>query len=213
MLAKFFVTPTTRFTLSLTLGKSVGIIAQLYLYYIRLATYNFVGLRWGYCFYDRRRPFSYYKFLTARTRRIQQLALFHADGLLDYLDEEDFPELVNAKEVEPVASAPIERTESLHSADATIVLHARNLISNKGRYPRNRQTYRTGVLWCIWLTVLTVTLPSYLYYGIVVKFTYLWFVLMGTIAGVVIAYLGRVTRWRLGTFPYLLERALELFKR
>lgn len=72
--------------------------------------------------------------------------MFHADGLLDYLDEEDFPELVKTSDNTSVRSALIERTSSAYSANPEIVLHARNVISNKGRYPRNRQTYRTGVL-------------------------------------------------------------------
>jgi predicted membrane protein len=45
---------------------------------------------------------------------------------------------------------------------------------NKSRYSRNRQTYRTGVFWCIWLTVLTVIGLYFYFYVFLIKFTYAW---------------------------------------
>lgn len=49
-----------------------------------------------------------------------------------------------------------------------------NEIYNKSRYSRNRQTYRTGVFWCIWLTVLTVIGLYFYFYVFLIKFTYIW---------------------------------------
>lgn len=49
-----------------------------------------------------------------------------------------------------------------------------NEIFNKSRYSRNRQTYRTGVFWCIWLTVLTVIGLYFYFYVFLIKFTYIW---------------------------------------
>lgn len=46
-------------------------------------------------------------------------------------------------------------------------------IFNKSRYSRNRQTYRTGVFWCIWLTVLTVIGLYFYFYVFLIKFTYI----------------------------------------
>jgi hypothetical protein len=48
-----------------------------------------------------------------------------------------------------------------------------NEIFNKSRYSRNRQTYRTGVFWCIWLTVLTVIGLYFYFYVFLIKFTYI----------------------------------------
>lgn len=45
MLAKFFITPTTRFLRSLIIGKAIDKVTQFYLYYFKLATYDFSGLR------------------------------------------------------------------------------------------------------------------------------------------------------------------------
>ena len=49
-----------------------------------------------------------------------------------------------------------------------------SLLFNKSRYSRNRQTYRTGVLWCIWLTVLTVLGLYFYFYVFLIKFTFAW---------------------------------------
>lgn len=46
---------------------------------------------------------------------------------------------------------------------------------NKGRYSRNRQLYRTGVYWCIWLNVVIVYSLHFYFYRVVFSFGYLWF--------------------------------------
>jgi len=45
---------------------------------------------------------------------------------------------------------------------------------NKGRYSRNRQLYRTGVYWCIWLNVVIVYALHYYFYRVVFSFGYMW---------------------------------------
>ena len=45
---------------------------------------------------------------------------------------------------------------------------------NKGRYSRNRQLYRTGVYWCIWLNIVLVYGLHYYFYRVVFVFGYLW---------------------------------------
>jgi len=47
-----------------------------------------------------------------------------------------------------------------------------NELYNKGRYSRNRQTYRTGAYWCMWLTVLSVIGLYFYFYVFLIKFTY-----------------------------------------
>jgi hypothetical protein len=49
-----------------------------------------------------------------------------------------------------------------------------NKLYNKGRYSRNKQAYRTGVIWCLWLTVVAIAGPFYYFYSFTFKFTYLW---------------------------------------
>lgn len=57
----------------------------------------------------------------------------------------------------------------------TLVLYLRAAKHfNKGRYSRNRQLYRTGVYWCIWLNVVIVYALHYYFYRVVFAFGYLW---------------------------------------
>ena len=47
---------------------------------------------------------------------------------------------------------------------------------NKGRYSRNRQLYRTGVYWCIYVNLLAVLGLNYLFYKFTINFlAYWWF--------------------------------------
>lgn len=45
---------------------------------------------------------------------------------------------------------------------------------NKGRYSRNRQLYRTGVYWCIYVNILAVFGLNYLFYKFTVNFLQYW---------------------------------------
>ena len=45
---------------------------------------------------------------------------------------------------------------------------------NKGRFSRNRQTYRTGAYWCLWVNILAVTGFYYWFYRFTMNFGYLW---------------------------------------
>jgi len=50
----------------------------------------------------------------------------------------------------------------------------KNRIFNKGRYSRNRQLYRTGVYWCLWLNILVVYGLYFFFYRFMFNFGYLW---------------------------------------
>lgn len=51
----------------------------------------------------------------------------------------------------------------------------KNKIFNKGRYSRNRQLYRTGVYWCLWLNIIIVYGLYFFFYRFTFNFGYLWF--------------------------------------
>lgn len=78
-------------------------------------------------------------------------------------------------DVEP-ASAPnyLFLTNNFFTKNHKFFFLRNNEIYNKSRYSRNRQTYRTGVFWCIWLTVLTVIGLYFYFYVFLIKFTYAW---------------------------------------
>jgi len=45
---------------------------------------------------------------------------------------------------------------------------------NKGRYSRNRQMYRTGVYWCIYINIVAVFGLNYCFYKFTVNFLLYW---------------------------------------
>jgi hypothetical protein len=63
---------------------------------------------------------------------------------------------------------------SLDLSNKTHFYLRRNTIYNKSRYSRNKQNYRTGVFWCLWLTVLSVLGLYFYFYTFLIKFTYAW---------------------------------------
>jgi len=50
----------------------------------------------------------------------------------------------------------------------------KNRIFNKGRYSRNRQLYRTGVYWCLWLNIMLVYGLYFMFYRFTFNFGYFW---------------------------------------
>lgn len=54
----------------------------------------------------------------------------------------------------------------------------KNRIFNKSRYSRNRQLYRTGFYWCLWLNIIIVYGLFFLFYRFTFNFGYIWWGLM-----------------------------------
>ena len=50
-------------------------------------------------------------------------------------------------------------------------------IFNKGRYSRNRQYYRTGVYWCLYVNIIAVIGIYFWFYRFNMNFGYLWWIL------------------------------------
>lgn len=53
----------------------------------------------------------------------------------------------------------------------------KNKFFNKGRYSRNRQYYRTGVYWCLYINIIAVLGFYFWFYKITLNFGYLWWLL------------------------------------
>ena len=62
----------------------------------------------------------------------------------------------------------------LNSKMYTIFFIRKQKFFNKGRYSRNRQLYRTGVYWCIYVNILAVFGLNYLFYKFTVTFSLYW---------------------------------------
>lgn len=53
----------------------------------------------------------------------------------------------------------------------------KNKVFNKGRYSRNRQYYRTGVYWCLYVNIVAVIGIYFWFYRFNMNFGYLWWIL------------------------------------
>lgn len=50
-------------------------------------------------------------------------------------------------------------------------------VFNKGRYSRNRQYYRTGVYWCLYIHIIAVIGIYFWFYKLTMNFNYFWLIL------------------------------------
>lgn len=79
----------------------------------------------------------------------------------------------------PVKYKPTDATQYLTVKNNMICLFLRkNKVFNKGRYSRNRQLYRTGVYWCLWLNIINVFGLYYYFYRFVFNFGYFYIPLL-----------------------------------
>lgn len=76
----------------------------------------------------------------------------------------------------------------------------KNKIFNKSRYSRNRQLYRTGVYWCLWLNIILVYVLYFYFYRFSFTFGYLWVVMSLFVISFIF---GRVLQNRLYTVENL----------
>ena len=65
---------------------------------------------------------------------------------------------------------------------------------NKGRYSRNRQNYRTGVYWCLYINIMVLFALYFYFYGFVFNFGYLWWLLYSLMASF---FVPRMIKFRL----------------
>jgi len=85
----------------------------------------------------------------------------------------------------------------------------KNKIFNKGRYSRNRQLYRTGVYWCIWLNIICVFGLYYYFYRFVFNFGFIYLPLLVMILSV---FGSRIVKYRLYNYKNILIE-LTIFER
>ena len=60
------------------------------------------------------------------------------------------------------------------NAEYTLFFLRKNKSFNKGRYSRNRQNYRTGVYWCLYINILALFGLYFYFYRFTFNFGYLW---------------------------------------
>lgn len=59
----------------------------------------------------------------------------------------------------------------------SILFLRKNKIFNKGRYSRNRQFYRTGVYWCLYINIIAIIGFYFWFYRFTFNFSYIWWIM------------------------------------
>lgn len=67
-----------------------------------------------------------------------------------------------------------------------ILFLRKSKVFNKGRYSRNRQYYRTGVYWCLYVNIIAVIGIYFWFYRFTMNFGYLWWLLFVFIASFIV---------------------------
>jgi len=71
------------------------------------------------------------------------------------------------------------------SVNSSVILYLRkNKVFNKSRYSRNRQTYRTGAYWCLYINIIAVVAFYFWFYKFTMNFGYLWWLLYSFILSI-----------------------------
>jgi hypothetical protein len=97
------------------------------------------------------------------------------NSLWDVFVESDFVKSVNSVLPYRYSDSSVNKFIDLSKLDNFIFFFLRkNKIFNKGRYSRNRQTYRTGFYWCLWLNIFVVYGLHFVFYRFTFTFGYLW---------------------------------------
>jgi hypothetical protein len=65
---------------------------------------------------------------------------------------------------------------------------------NKGRYSRNRQNYRTGVYWCLYINIMVLFGLYFYFYRFTLNFGYLWWLLFSLLGSF---FVPRMVKFRL----------------
>nr|QLI42468.1 ymf67 [Pseudocohnilembus persalinus] len=71
-------------------------------------------------------------------------------------------------------------------AQYNVLYLRKHKVFNKGRYSRNRQYYRTGVYWCLYVNIIAVIGIYFWFYRFTMNFGYLWWLLFAFIASFIV---------------------------
>lgn len=75
------------------------------------------------------------------------------------------------------ASNIVKYLSDLSVSKSMILFLRKNKIFNKSRYSRNRQTYRTGAYWCLYVNIIAVIAFYFWFYNFSINFSYIWWLL------------------------------------
>lgn len=98
------------------------------------------------------------------------------------------------------------------SVNNSVILYLRkNKIFNKSRYSRNRQTYRTGAYWCLYINIIAIIAFYFWFYNFTINFGYMWWLLFIFIASFTIFKSIKYKLYSINTFILELTNTFNWF--
>ena len=98
-----------------------------------------------------------------------------------------FNKLKNSYKITFSASNVVKYISDLSVNNSVILYLRKNKVFNKSRYSRNRQTYRTGAYWCLYINIIAVVAFYFWFYKFTMNFGYLWWLLYSFILSIFFA--------------------------
>jgi hypothetical protein len=83
----------------------------------------------------------------------------------------------------------------------------KNKIFNKGRYSRNRQTYRTGFYWSLWVNIFVIYGLHFAFYRFTFNFGYLWIPFIFFFGSFLFA---RILKYNFHNYNYIISEIVSL---
>lgn len=84
----------------------------------------------------------------------------------------------------PATDVSINLSETI--SNLKVLYLRKNKVFNKGRYSRNRQFYRTGVYWCLYVNIIAILGLYFWFYRFTLNFGYLWWLLFTFISSFIV---------------------------
>lgn len=97
---------------------------------------------------------------------------------------------------------------NVFNVQPTVYFLRKQKLFNKGRYSRNRQTYRTGAIWSLWVNILAVTGFYYWFYRFSMNFGYIWPFLSLFVLSFIVP---RALKYNYFIFSNFLQSIIKLF--
>lgn len=123
----------------------------------------------------------------AKKYNFSKITYNNVTSKISVLISENLTNLVNKNWLIKYSPSNFIKYINYSNVDVYNILYLRkNKVFNKGRYSRNRQYYRTGVYWCLYVNIVAVIGIYFWFYRFTMNFGYLWWLLFLFIASFIV---------------------------
>lgn len=111
------------------------------------------------------------------SQKLKKLKIFIITNKVVNINNNYLNNLSNLYTINFSASNVVKYLSELSISNSAILFLRKNKVFNKSRYSRNRQTYRTGAYWCLYVNIIAVIAFYFWFYNFTINFGYIWWFL------------------------------------